>query len=229
MTGMASLDPGPFYVFRCIVRMSPSLRQSLAWLFGLAGPLSASAQSGLTTESPFLPAGAPAGAATDNAMLEFRGATVIDQSPVFLIVDTTPPTKKSVWVKLNETGHDFTVKNFDAQSDTVAVDYRGRLLSLALAKSKIGASGVPIMPVAGGAPGSQPPLGGPISPVVLNPTQADEARRLEAVTQEVLRRRQLRQQPAPTPGMPQVAPSPTPVPQPRPPGSAPPGPGMQVR
>jgi hypothetical protein len=215
-----------------MVRMSPTFRQSLAWLLGLAGSISAQAQSGLTTESPFLPAGAPAGAATENAVLEFRGVMVTSQGPVFLIVDPTNSTKKGVWVKLNETGRDFSVKNYDTQSDTVAVDYRGRLLPLSLAKSKVGSSGVPMLPMAGTTPGGQPPIAGPISPVVLNPTQADETRRLEAVTQEVLRRRQLRQQAAAAPGGPQVPPSPSPMQpasQPRPPGSPPPGQGVQVR
>jgi hypothetical protein len=214
-----------------MVRMSPSFRQSLAWLLVLAGPFSASAQGGLTTESPFLPAGAPAGAATENAGLEFRGVMGTNQGPVFLIVDPTGPTKKSAWVKLNENGHDFSVKNYDTQSDTVSVDYRGRLLSLSLAKSKVGSSGVPMPPSAGTGPGGQPPSG-PISPVVLNPTAADETRRLEAVTQEVLRRRQLRQQAAAAPGGPPVPPSPNPM-QPtspsRPQGAPPPGPGVQVR
>ena len=215
-----------------MVRMSPSFRQSLAWLLVLAGPFSASAQGGLTTESPFLPAGAPAAAATENAGLEFRGVMVTNQGPVFLIVDPTAPAKKGVWVRLNETGRDFSVKNYDAQSDTVSVDFRGRLLPLPLVKSKVGSSGMPMPSMAGTTPGGQPPIAGPISPVVLNPTPADEARRLEAVTQEVLRRRQLRQQAAAAPGGPPVPPSPNPM-QPtspsRPQGAPPPGPGVQVR
>jgi hypothetical protein len=151
---------------------------------------------------------------------------------VFLIVDSTSPTKKGVWVKLNETGHDFSVKNYDAPNDSVAVDYRGRLLPLSLVKPKVGSSGVPTLPMAGTTPGGQPPIGGPISPVVLNPTAADETRRLEAVTQEVLRRRQLRQQAAAAPGGPPVPPSPNPTQPaspPRPPGSPSPGQGVQVR
>jgi hypothetical protein len=154
---------------------------------------------------------------------------VTSQGPVFLIVDPTTPAKKGVWVKPNETGRDFTVKSFDAQSDAVSVDFRGRLLALSLVKSKVGSSGIPMPSMAAGG---QPPIAGPISPVVLNPTQADEARRLEAVTQEVLRRRQLRQQTAAPPGTPQVPPSPNPtpgMPQARPPGSVAPGPGVQVR
>ncbi len=199
--------------------MSPSFRQSLAWLLGLAGPFAALAQSAVTTESPFLPAGTAAGAATENAVLEFRGVMVWGHDPVFLIVDPTTPAKKGVWVKPNETGRDFTVKSYDAPSDTVSVDYRGRLLSLSLVKSKVGSSGIPMPSMAAGG---QPPIAGPISPVILNPTQADEARRLEAVTQEVLRRRLLRQQTAQPPGMPQGPP-------PRPAGAVPPVQGVQVR
>jgi len=215
-----------------MVRMSPSFRQSLAWLIGLAGPLWASAQSGLTTESPFLPAGASAGPVTENAVLEFRGVMVTNEGPLFLIVDPTTAGKKGVWVKLNDTGRDFSVKNYDAPSDTVSVDFRGRLLPLALVKPKVGSSGIPMLPVAGTGPGGQPPNTGPISPVILNPTQADETRRLEAVTQEVLRRRQLRQQATPPPGAPQTPSSPNPMPsasQPRPPGSPTPAQGVQVR
>ena len=232
MAEMASLDPGRFYPFQCMVRMSPSFRQSLAWLIALAGPVSASAQSSLTTESPFLPAGAPVGAATENAALEFRGILVTNQGPVFLIVDTSTPAKKGAWVKPNETGREFSVKNYDAQSDTVSVDYRGRLLPLSLVKPKAGSSGIPMPAMAGIPPGGQPPNAGPISPVVLLPTAADETRRLEAVTQEVLRRRQMRQQPPPTPGAPQTSPSPNSMPsapQPRPQGAEGSGPGVQVR
>ena len=212
-----------------MVRMSPTFHQSLAWLLVLAGTFSASAQSGLTTESPFLPAGAPAGAVTENAALEFRGVMVTNQGPVFLLVDPTGPTKKGAWVKLNEAGRDFSVKNYDTPSDTVSVDYRGRLLTLSLVKPKVGSSGVPMPSIAGTVPGGQPPIGGPISPVVLNPTQADETRRLEAVTQEVLRRRQMRQQTAAAPGAQPAAPSSIPLQPPRPPGSVPPAQGVQVR
>jgi hypothetical protein len=211
-----------------MVRMSPSFRHSLAWSIALAGALSASAQSSLTMVSPFLPAGAPTTAVTDNAGLEFRGVLVTNQGPMFLIVDPTGPVKKGVWVKPNDTGRNFSVKNYDAQSDTVSVDYGGRLLALSLVKPKVGSSGMLPMPMGGTTPGAQPPGAGPISPVVLNPTSADEARRLEAVTQEVLRRRQMRQQPSPTPGAQPVPPSPNPTPQGRPPGAAP-APGVQVR
>lgn len=211
--------------------MSPSFRHSLTWLIALAGTLSAPAQSSLTMESPFLPAGGPTAAATENAGLEFRGVLVTNQGPMFLIVDPTSPVKKGVWVKPNDTGRAFSVKNYDAQSDTVSVDYGGRLLALSLVKPKVGSSGVLPIPMAGTTPGLQPPGAGPISPVVLNPTSADEARRLEAVTQEVLRRRQMRQTTTPTPGAQPVPPSPNPassVPQARPPGAAP-APGVQVR
>ena len=212
-----------------MARMSSSFRQSLVWLIGLAGPLLASAQSGLTTESPFLPAGGSAGPVTENAVLEFRGVMVTNEGPLFLIVDPTSAGKKGVWVKLNDTGRDFSVKNYDAPSDTVSVDFRGRLLPLSLVKPKVGSSGIPMLPVAGTGPGGQPPNTGPISPVILNPTQADETRRLEAVTQEVLRRRQLRQQATPPPT---TTPPPNPMPsaaQPRPPGSPMPAQGVQVR
>ena len=215
--------------------MSLSFRQSFVWLLGLAGPVAAPGQDGLTTESPFLPAGTPAGVATENAGLEFRGVMVTNQGPVFLIVDPTGPAKKGVWVKLNETGRDFSVKNYDAQSDTVSVDFRGRLLPLPLVKSKVGSSGMPMPSMAGTTPGGQPPIAGPISPVVLNPTPADEARRLEAVTQEVLRRRQMRQQAAQPPGSPQMQPSPQsmptptmPTPQQRMQGPIPGAPGRQA-
>jgi hypothetical protein len=212
--------------------MSSYFRHSLAWLLGLAAFYPAQAQGGLTTESPFLPSTPTAGAPTENVALEFRGVIVTGEGPTFLIVDATPPTKKGAWVKPNETGREFTVKSYDAQNDTVSVDFRGRLLSLALAKSKVGSAG---MPMIGTAPGGQPPIGGPISPVVLNPTAADEANRLAAVTQEVLRRRQMRQQTPPPPGSPQVQPQPQsmptpsmPTPQQRQQGPIPGAPGRQA-
>ena len=160
--------------------------------------MSVRAESALTAESPFLPTGGAsvATASTENITLEYRGMTQIGTEPMFCLVNTSSPQKKGIWVKLNEPGHEFTVKSYEIKDDTVtvSVDYQGRLLQLELAKPKVGAGSVAMTGV---RPNMAPPMRGPPgAPASLNPTPADEATRLANVAQEVLRRRQMRQQAA---------------------------------
>lgn len=159
----------------------------------LLGALAARAQ---TTDSPFLPAGSSGqdAPAENNATLELRGIVVEPTGPIFNVVDAA--TKKGAWVGLNETGHEFVVTGYESQegNESAAISYRGQSLRLPLAKGKIGAAAA--SPVPAGAPvaaGRPAPAQPPISPVVLNPTPADEARRLEAVAAELRRRREQRQ------------------------------------
>jgi hypothetical protein len=100
----------------------------------------------------------------------------------FLIYDTAK--KKDVWVGLNESGHDFVVKSADPSTDSVTVEYQGRSMHLALRPPKVASAGS--VAAAGGPPGTPSAVS---STVVLNPTPADEQRRLDAVAQEVRRRR----------------------------------------
>jgi hypothetical protein len=95
----------------------------------------------------------------------------------FCIYDTAK--KKATWVGLNESGQDFVVKEAGPDADSVTVDYQGRSLHLTLVASKVSS--------AGGAAGAI------TSSVAVNPTPADEQKRLDAVSQEVRRRRMERE------------------------------------
>jgi hypothetical protein len=143
--------------------------------------------------SPFLPA---AGATVDanptqDAQLELRGIMSSGDQTMFSIYDSTRHT--SYWTRLNDTGHEFVVRSYDGARDVVTVDYQGRSLTLALKTAKVASA--PVNMPQPGPPMMQPqapqPIGGP---VVLNPTPADEQRRLEAIAAEVNRRRMVRQQ-----------------------------------
>jgi hypothetical protein len=105
----------------------------------------------------------------------------------YCIYDTAK--KKDVWVGLNETGHDFVIRSSDPGSDSIKVDYQGHSLKLTLKTAKVASAG----------PANSGPLvasqGGP-NPVALNPNPGDEQKRLDAVAQEVRRRRQEREKAA---------------------------------
>ena len=187
---------------------------------GSSGNL-ASAQSG--TRSPFLPPQASGPAApTQGAPLEYRGYMVTSEGTQYRLYD--PAKKAGTWVKLNERNPDFEVvaKQFDRDRNTLVIEHQGRTLTLAERESKIvsagnAASALP-QPV-------QPPAAAPainVAPavtqtVVVNPSPADEQKRLEAVASEVARRRALREQATQQVGQPQPA-----MPQPGvPPGARP--------
>lgn len=138
--------------------------------------------------SPFLPPETPAGPppATEPTSLEFRGVLVMEGRQQFNFFE--PAKRLSTWVRLNEPGAAVIVKSYDARADTVVVEFGGQSLTLALQKVKISAAPVPVaVAPAPNAPATPPP-------VVLNPTPADEAKRLDAIAAEVRRRRLLRQQ-----------------------------------
>ena len=84
------------------------------------------------------------------------------------------------------------VKSFDATNETVTVQHGGRTLNLAMRASKVASSGQATAPPPMSAPTGMPTA--VTQSVVLNPTPADEQRRLEAVAAEVRRRRALREQ-----------------------------------
>jgi hypothetical protein len=153
---------------------------------GWAGVLRAD----LAPSSPFLPANsAAAGAQAGPAgPVELRGIMATSQGVAYCIYDTAKKT--SAWVGLNEGGNDFVVKSADPASDSVTVDFQGRSLRLVLRTAKVASAGAGGAGVAPGAPAAVP------SPVVLNPTPADEQRRLDAVAQEVRRRRMERERAA---------------------------------
>lgn len=109
---------------------------------------------------------------------------------MFSIYDSS--RRMSYWTRLNDPGHEFVVRSYDPGRDTVTVDFQGRTLTLALKTAKVAAAPVnQPQPMPMPQPQGAPPIGGP---VVLNPTPADEQRRLEAIAAEVNRRRMVRQQ-----------------------------------
>ena len=174
----------------------PVLHGLLALLgVALLGATHASAQ--LAAKSPFLPAqGGATSSPTTGAPLEYRSWMETAQGLKARIVD--PSRRAGAWMLVNERdpSFDFVVKQIDTEHDTVAVDYQGRTLTLALHVAKVASSGA-AQNFAAGAPnlGSNMPAAITQS-VVVNPTPADEQRRLEAVAAEVARRRQLREQAA---------------------------------
>lgn len=105
---------------------------------------------------------------------------------MFSIYDSAK--RMSAWIRANEPGHEFVVRSFDASRDSVTVEYQGRTLTLALKTAKVASAPANAPPAANGPP--QLVSG----PVVLNPSPADEQRRLEAIAAEVNRRRMIRQQ-----------------------------------
>lgn len=153
------------------------------------------AADGVNFTNPFAPApgvGAPGPAAgTPDAPLELRGIMVEGGSTMFSIYD--PSRHSATWTKLNELGRDYIVRSYDSSKDTVTLDYQGRTLTLVLHTAKVASAPVTIQPIMNSAPPpmAPQPIGGP---VVLNPTPADEQRRLEAIAAEVNRRRMIRQQ-----------------------------------
>ena len=167
----------------------------------LAGPVRAD----LAASSPFLPAGAAAGAGAAAAAqdpVELRGVMALPDGNSYCIYDTAKKT--SSWVGLNEAGYDFVVKSADPANDSIMVTLGGRDIRLALKTSKVvsagnGNAGAPATPGQGN-------LLGP-------PTPGDEQKRLDAVANEVRRRRQEREKAAQN-GVPgaRVPPAPMPIP-----------------
>jgi len=161
---------------------------SFAWL------AVARAHAQLTTSSPFLPVKAAASptAPTAGAPLEFRGQIDIPEEGMKLRI-YDPGRKAGAWLKVNEKDPvlGFVVKQYDRARGTVSVEYNGQTFVLAQREAKVTSLGAASLNIPMGAI----PLPSSVTQsVVPNPTPADEQRRLEAVAQEVARRRQLREQ-----------------------------------
>ena len=174
---------------------SRALSPRSALVAGIAVALSASATGQIAAKSPFMPPQSAATAGpTPGAPLEFRGYMESGDERLYRIHD--PAKKTGTWVKLNQRNADFDViaKQHDTDQETLTIEYQGKTLTLAERKPKIVSAGASAIP---------PPVVTPaqtnVSPavtqaVVLNPTPADEQRRLDAVAAEVARRRALREQ-----------------------------------
>lgn len=153
------------------------------------------AQAQLATNSPFLP---PQGAAqagpAQNAPLQFGGYIETAEGMLFRVID--PARKTGVWVKMNERDPtlDVAVRQHDPSQNTLTVEHQGRSIVLAGRESKVASSGNAPQPVPMPAATNVAPA--VTQSVVVNPTPADEQRRLEAVAAEVARRRALREQAA---------------------------------
>jgi hypothetical protein len=179
--------------------LRPPFHAPWALLAALIAGEPAFARADLVQASPFLPpslAGV-AGQAGPAGPVELRGVMSTSQGTQYCIYDTAK--KASTWVGLNETGNDFTVKSADPGGESVVVEFQGRTLKLQLRAAKVASSGS-----SGSA--SSPIV---VPAVALNPTPADEQRRLDAIAAEVRRRRMEREKAA------QAAPAT--------PGAAPPG------
>lgn len=202
------------------------LLHSLVPLAALVLAGAAPAQAQLAAKSPFTSANAPdAASPTANAPLEFRGYMETSEGVQFRIYD--PAKKTGIWVKANERNSEFglTVKEHDLDKETLTVEHQGKPLTLSQRKSKVVSSGsaalaMPPAAVAAATPNVLPAV---TQAVVLNPTPADEQRRLDAVAAEVARRRALRQQ-AEQQSTPGAAPQPTMAPGVQPAGNFQPAP-----
>lgn len=186
--------------------MNPSARL-LGLLAGLALGLPARAGTTLAPSSPFAPPDGAAAAAGENQPLELRGIMMDGGGYRFSVYD--PARKSGQWVRLNETGHDFTVRSHDVARDTVTLDFQGRVMTLSLRTAKV--VGVAVTEPAGPRPTPGPPGAGPVP----RPGSPEEAARFNRAVEEINRRRALREKgpvPVPTPA---PANTPGPVPQPR--------------
>lgn len=176
-----------------VARAHPIL--SLASACCLLGAVQMHAQ--IAAKSPFLPPqSGPASGPTPGAPLQFAGYMLTSEGIQYRIYD--PAKKTGIWVKLNERNPDFDVlvKQHDDGQQTLTIEYQGKTLTLEERKPKVVSSG-------SAAAAVPPPVVAPVATnvppavtqaVVLNPTPADEQRRLDAVAAEVARRRAMREQ-----------------------------------
>ena len=170
----------------------PGLLLALGLVLGLA----ARADTTLAPASPFLPPEGAGAAAAENQPLELRGIMFDGAGYRFSVYD---PTRHSgQWVRLNEPGHDFTVKTHDQARDAVTVDFQGRVMTLVLHTAKVVGLTLP-EPTAG----PRPTMGGPGAPgtgPVAKPASPEEAARFNRAVEEINRRRALRERnPGPIP------------------------------
>ena len=182
-----------------LLRQTPLIRWAVLSAAALLAPLGA-LRAELAASSPFLPAGAAASAGAAAAAadpIELRGIMALPDGFAYCIYDAAKKT--SSWVGLNETGNEFVVKSADPANESVMVTLQGRDIHLSLKESKVvstgaGSAGTPVAPTA-------PETLGPLRK---GQGQGDEQKRLDAVANEVRRRRQEREKAAQngTPGIP---------------------------
>ena len=116
--------------------MIASLRCRIVPLLSAAAmALPLSAGSNLLENSPFLPPNSPGAAAKEATPLELRSILRDGDDYEFSLYDTAK--KQSTWAKLNESGHDFVVKAYDAARETVTVEQQNRTYKLTLKEARI--------------------------------------------------------------------------------------------
>lgn len=181
--------------------MRPLLLLALLAVPALAQTPAAPSLQNLVQSSPFGTAIAAGQAAAGAGPLEFRGTFVDRGERFFSIADTA--SHRAEWVSLNETGRPFQVKNYDADSETVTLDYQGRSMSLKLRTARVTAMAMPPPQAVVPPPPGQSPQPSTLPAAAPTAPGATEAQRLAQVAEEIRRRRALRQQaqqqPAPTP------------------------------
>lgn len=204
----------------------PPLSPRCLAALGLALAVAPRGAAQLAANSPFMPpASAGASAPVSGGAIEYLGYMQTGEGRLFRLYD--PARKARVWARLNEPNAELgvVVKKHDADRGTITLEHRGKVLTLEEPKAKVAAGGAP-------APLPPPPVASNVpaavtQAVVLNPTPADEARRLDAVAAEVQRRRALRDQAAQQVNQgvtaPVGVPAPVVAPLQTPPGSYPPG------
>jgi hypothetical protein len=170
------------------------IRSIVAAVFAAAVP---GLRAELIKISPFMPPASSSAAPTQNAPLQYMGWVQTAGGILYRVVD--PTHKTGVFLKIGEkdANLDVLVKQYDDDRGTLTIEHGGQTLTLAEHEAKVLSGGMvtqmvpPPMPMPG--PGMSP---GVTQSVVVNPTPADEQRRLEAVAAEVARRRALREQAA---------------------------------
>ena len=172
----------------------------LSVALGLALGLAARADTTLAPTSPFLPPEGAAAAAAENQPLELRGIMFDGSGYRFSVYDPIKHTGQ--WVRLNEPGHEFTVKTHDAARDAITVDFQGRVMTLTLHTAKVVGLTLPD-PAAGPRATGGPPGTGPV-PKAATP---EEAARFNRAVEEINRRRSLREKGTGLGPMPQPKPN----------------------
>jgi hypothetical protein len=144
------------------------------------------ARADLAAASPFLPAGGSSATAQGaSGPIELRGVMSTANGLAYCIYDTAK--KRDIWVGLNEPGHDFVVRSADPANDSVKVDYQGRSLSLTMRSSKVASSGPATERHDLKYESGLVVFKGGLSSIT--PSPAEEQKRLDAVAQEVRRRK----------------------------------------
>ncbi|HEY4299346.1 MAG TPA: hypothetical protein VGM73_00645 [Candidatus Didemnitutus sp.] len=148
----------------------------------------------LLSNSPFAPIG-PGAASGGDKSVEFRGMFTDDKrNTYFSILDVG--TQKSAWVGMNETGHPFVVRSYNAANDTLTVELGGHNVNLSLkhAAVQLAAATVrPAMPAPTPGEGG-PPRGGRWMQNVMGSDGRPDPKRMEAFIEEMRRRRAQRMQ-----------------------------------